>query len=152
MEILKFNDDNKSEYKYFINKYNNVKEFYTLKVQTFDTEKKKIFLLVEKGVLKKYKIIAYAIIEEELKYLYITNSISEEYLNDGTTIYISDFMVRRCSRKQGIGTYLAKYLIEDVYRDKNIILQPDGDGFLFWKKFNFKQDEISKNETWKKIN
>ena len=33
------------------------------------------------------------------------------------------------------------------YEDKNIILQPDGDGNWFWKKFGFIPDNISKHLT-----
>ena len=50
-------------------------------------------------------------------------------------------------RKQGIGKFLAKYILYEVYKNKNIILQPDGDGNWFWKKFEFVHDKISQRVT-----
>jgi len=149
MEIVRFNRVNKGEYKEFIRKYNNVPEFNILNISNFNVGEKEIFLVIEKGLIKKYKILAYSIIEKDLKYLYIANSISEKHKNDGTVILISDFMVKKRLRRNGIGTKFAKYIIEEIFVDKNIILQPDGDGYYFWKKFKFESDNISEKETWK---
>lgn len=149
MEILRFNRDRSNEYKNFIRKYNNVAEFNTLNINTFGVGEKEIFLVVEKGKIRKYNILAYAIVQKDLKYLYIVNSISEEYKNDGTVIFISDFMVKEKMRNKGIGTKLAHYLINFIYLDKDIILQPDGDGNWFWRRFNFISDNISKKATLK---
>ncbi len=84
-----------------------------------------------------------------MKYLYIVNLISKKYENNGTTIFVSDFMVKKNLRNKGIGTKLAQYLIDYIYIDKNIILQPDGDGYWFWKKFGFEEDNESEKMTWK---
>lgn len=62
-------------------------------------------------------------------------------------IYISDFMIDYLYRNQGNGKILANYIINDIYKDKDIILQPDGDGNWFWKEFGFVNDEISKHLT-----
>lgn len=148
MEIFEFNKSNSNEYRKFISQYNNIIEFQTLNIQTFNIGEKDIFLLVNKGIVKKYKILAYSIIEKDLKYLYMVYSISKKYQNNGTTIFVSDFMVNRKMRNKGIGTKLAKYLIDNIYIDKKIILQPDGDGNWFWKKFDFVSDKISKKMTW----
>ena len=120
MEIVRFNRVNKGEYKKFIRKYNNVPEFNILNISNFNVGEKEIFLVIEKGLIKKYKILAYSIIEKDLKYLYIANSISEKYKNDGTVILISDFMVKKRLRRNGIGTKFAKYIIEEIFVDKNI--------------------------------
>lgn len=149
MEILRFNKSNSNNYRKFINKYNNIIEFDTLNIQNFNIGEKEIFLLVDKRIVRKYKILAYSIIEKELKYLYIVNLISKKYENNGTTIFISDFMVKKNLRNKGIGTKLAQYLIDYIYIDKNIILQPDGDGYWFWKKFGFEEDNESEKMTWK---
>lgn len=149
MEILRFNKSNSNNYRKFINKYNNIIEFDTLNIQNFNIGEKEIFLLVDKGIVRKYKILAYSIIEKELKYLYIVNLISKKYENNGTTIFISDFMVKKNLRNKGIGTKLAQYLIDYIYIDKNIILQPEGDGYWFWKKFGFEEDNESEKMTWK---
>ena len=58
-------------------------------------------------------------------------------------------MVKKNLRNKGIGTKLAQYLIDYIYIDKNIILQPDGDGYWFWKKFGFEEDNESEKMTWK---
>lgn len=50
-------------------------------------------------------------------------------------------------RKQGIGKFLAKYILYEVYKNKNIILQPDGDGNWFWGKFEFVHEKISQRVT-----
>lgn len=50
-------------------------------------------------------------------------------------------------RNQGLGKYLENYIVNEVYKDKDIILQPDGDGNWFWKKFGFINDEISQHIT-----
>ena len=149
MEILRFNKFNSDDYRKFINKQNNIIEFDTLNIQIFNIGEKEIFLLVNKGIVKKYKILAYSIIEKDLKYLYIVNLISKKYQNNGTTIFVSDFMVKKNLRNEGIGTKLAQYLIDYIYIDKNIILQPDGDGCWFWKKFGFEEDNESEKMTWK---
>lgn len=151
MEILRFNKDNYKDYKNFINKYNNSIEFVTLKINNFDIGQKEIFLVIKKSLINKYKILAYSIVEKDLKYLYIANSISESYNNDGTYIFISDFMVKVKARNKGIGTKLAEYLIYETFKDKKILLQPDEDGYWFWKKFNFKKDNISEKETWIRV-
>ena len=148
MQILKFNKDNSNEYRDFVNKYNNSKEFITLKINNFNVGEKEIFLVVKKGITKQYRIIAYSIIEKNLKYLYMANSISESYSNNGRYIFISDFMVERKARNNGIGTKLAEYLINEIYSNKNILLQPDEDGYWFWRKFGFHSDNISEKETW----
>ena len=148
MEILRFNKDSDKEYKSFINKYNDSKEFITLKINDFNIGQKEIFLVIQKSLIKKYKILAYSIVEKDFKYLYIANSISENYNNDGTYIFISDFMVKKRARNKGIGTKLAEHLINQIYKDKKILLQPDEDGYWFWKKFRFKSDNISEKETW----
>lgn len=149
MEILRFNKFNSNDYRKFINKYNNTIEFDVLNIQTFNIGEKEVFLLVSKGILRKYNILAYSIIEKELKYLYIVNLISKKYENNGTTIFISDFMVKKNLRNKGIGTKLVQYLIDYIYIDKNIILQPDEDGYWFWKKFGFEEDTESEKITWK---
>lgn len=51
-------------------------------------------------------------------------------------------------RNQGIGKKLVRYIIDSEYKNRNIILQPDGNGYWFWKKFGFENDNISKHETW----
>lgn len=149
MEILRFNKNNKDEYKKFIGKYNNVPEFNILDISNFNFGEKEIFLAIEKGIMKKYKILAYSIIEKDLKNFYIANSISEKYKNDGTVILISDFIVKEKLRRHGIGSEFAQYLIDEIFLDKDIILQPDGDGYEFWKRFGFETDNISEKETWK---
>lgn len=148
MQILKFNKDNSNEYRDFVNKYNNSKEFITLKINNFNIGEKEIFLVVKKGLIKKYRILAYSIIEKNLKYLYMANLISESYSNNGRYVFISDFMVKRIARNNGIGTMLAQYLINEIYANKNILLQPDEDGYWFWEKFGFQSDNISEKETW----
>lgn len=145
-EIKEFNYNMKSQYSKFIRKYNKSKCLSSLNVQTF-SKKKKIFLIVEKGFLKKYKIIGYSIIYENLNLLYFSNDISKKYDRDLNTIFISDFMVDYFYRNQGIGKYLARYIIDKVYEGKNIILQPDGDGNWFWEKFGFIPDNISNHLT-----
>ena len=54
---------------------------------------KKIFLIVEKGFLKKYKIIGYSIIYEDLHVICFSNVLSEKYDVDTNTIFIADFMI-----------------------------------------------------------
>lgn len=43
MEILRFNKSNSNDYRKFINKYNNIIEFDTLNIQTFNIGEKKYF-------------------------------------------------------------------------------------------------------------
>ena len=80
MEILKFNKSNSNIYKEFINRYNQIIEFDILNIQTFNIGEKEIFLVVDKGIIRKYKILAYAIIEKDLEYLYIVNSFYHLYI------------------------------------------------------------------------
>ncbi len=103
---------------------------HTLNTQTF-SKGKKIYLVLETGFLKKYKIIGYTIIYEDLNIIYYSNNISKKYNGESNTIFISDFMIDYVYRKQGAGKLLARHIIEEVYKDKNIILQPDGDGYWF---------------------
>ena len=116
-------------------------------IKIYGEEGKKIFLLIEQGFFKKYKIIGYAIVYEDLQVLYFSNNISKDYNGDSNTIFIADFMIDYPYRNKGIGKYFAKYIIDEVYKNKNITLQPDGDGNWFWKKFGFMPDNISKNLT-----
>lgn len=148
MEILKFDKEKKVKYNEFINKYNDLKEFMTLKINNFNVGDKEIYLVIKKNLFSKCKILAYSIIEKDLKYIYMANSISKKYSNDGSLIFISDFMVKRKLRNQGIGKMLARHIICEEYQNKDIILQPDEDGFWFWKKFGFINDNISEHETW----
>lgn len=46
-------------------------------------------------------------------------------------------------RKQGIGKFLAKYILYEVYKNKNIILQPDGDVNCFLEKFEFVHEKYN---------
>jgi len=105
-------------------------------------------LVIKKSLIKKYKILAYSIVEKDLEYLYMENLISKDYNNDGTYIFIFDFMVKRRARNKGIGRKLAEYLIYEIFRDKKILLQPDQDGQWFWRKFGFESDNLSEKETW----
>lgn len=146
MEIEEYNYNNKQEYYIMIKRYNKSKELHTLDVNTLKPQKR-IFLVIEKGILKKYKIIAYTIINEDLKLIHMVNGISKKYVGDKNTIYITDFMVRILDRKKGIGKALANYIINQRYGDKNILLQPQGDGNWFWKKFGFICDNISEHGT-----
>lgn len=147
MEIIEYNYDTRIQYSDFIRKYNKSKYLHTLNTQTF-SKGKKIYLVLETGFLKKYKIIGYTIIYEDLNIIYYSNNISKKYNGESNTIFISDFMIDYVYRKQGAGKLLARHIIEEVYKDKNIILQPDGDGYWFWIKFGFQNDNISKHETW----
>lgn len=147
MEIIEYNYDTRIQYSDFIRKYNKSKYLHTLNTQTF-SKGKKIYLVLETGFLKKYKIIGYTIIYEDLNIIYYSNNISKKYNGESNTIFISDFMIDYVYRKQGAGKLLARHIIEEVYKDKNIILQPDEDGYWFWIKFGFQNDNISKHETW----
>lgn len=146
MKFIEYNYDNKVQYSDFIRKYNKSKCLSSLNIQTF-CEGKKIFLMVDKGLIKKYKIIGYVIVYEKLKTICMVNEVSENYEDNSNVVFISDFMIDYIYRKKGLGKFLAKYIIDEVYRKRNIILQPDGDGNWFWKKFGFKPDEISKKLT-----
>ena len=148
MKIIKYDYNTRMEYSDFIRKYNKCNCLNTLNIQTFSGGKK-IFLIIEKDFFKKYKIIGYSIIYEDLHPLCFLNEISEKYDGDINTIFIADFMIDYLYRNQRIGMFLAKYILDDVYKDKNIILQPDGDGRWFWKKFGFIPDNISKKLTLK---
>lgn len=145
MEIKEYDFNTRVEYSVFVKKINKSDCMSTLNIQTF-SEGKKIILLIEQGFFRKYKIIGYTIIYEDLQLCFF-NNISERYNKNSNTIFISDFMINYPYRKQGIGKYFAKYIIDEVYKQKNIILQPDGDGNWFWKKFGFIPDNISKNLT-----
>ncbi len=147
MEIRQYNYKDTTVYSKFIRRYNKSKYLDTLNIQTL-FKGKKIYLMIEKKIFNRYKIIGYAIIYEELYVLALDENISTKYNGDTNTIYISDFMIDYMYRKQENGKVLAKYILEDLYRDKNIILQPDGDGYWFWNKFGFENDNISKHETW----
>lgn len=111
-------------------------------------KRKKNILNIKKGFFKKYKIIGYSIVYEDLHTVCFSNNISRKYDGDSNTVFISDFMIDYIYQNQGIGKYLVRYIIEKVYGDKNIILQPDGDGYWFWEKFGFVNDNISKHITW----
>lgn len=151
MEIMHFGIDNKDEYKKFI-KRNNKRSFLDiLNVITFQSESKQVYLYVNKKVFNRYKIIAYAIIEEQLdNQLYMDIfRYNEKYVN-GNYIYISDFYVHDLYRRRGIGTLFASEIINIFYCDFGIILSPDGDGFNFWNKLGFENDNISEKETWVK--
>lgn len=146
MEIKEYNFYTRAEYSVFVKKFNKSNCMSTLNIQTF-SEGKRIFLLVEERFFRKYKIIGYAIIYENLHVLCFSNNISEKYDKDSNTIFISDFMIDYPYRNKGIGKCFAKFIIDEVYKQKNIALQPDGDGKWFWKKFGFISDNISKNLT-----
>lgn len=148
MEILCFTKKDEKECGEFINKYNNVKEFNILDITTFTSEKKKIFFVVDKGLFKKYKLIAYCITEEELKPFLFFGMIDKKYGEEKNIVFITDFMVKMTARNNGIGKMLAKHIINEQYKNKTIILNPDDDGYWFWKKFGFVEDKISKHRTW----
>lgn len=147
MEIKEFNYNIRLQYADFIRKYNKSICLSSLNIQTF-SEGKKIFLILEKRFFKKYKTIGYSIVYEDLHTICFSNDISKKYDGDLNTIFISDFMIDYLYRNQGIGKYLARYIIYKIYEGKNIILQPDGDGYWFWKKMGFVSDNISKHVTW----
>ena len=88
MKIIEYNYDTRIEYSRFIKKYNKSKW-----LDTFFSKGKKIFLIVEKGFLKKYKIIGYSIIYEDLHVICFSNVLSEKYDVDTNTIFIADFMI-----------------------------------------------------------
>ncbi|MCI8965087.1 MAG: GNAT family N-acetyltransferase [Clostridia bacterium] len=147
MEIKEFNYNIRLQYSDFIRKYNKSRCLSSLNIQTF-SKGKKIFLILEKRFFRKYKIIGYSIVYEDLHTICFSNDISKKYDGDLNTIFISDFMIHYLYRNQGIGKYLARYIIYKIYEGKNIILQPDGDGYLFWKNLGFVSDNISKHITW----
>lgn len=146
MEIFKFDNNSKIEYYNFVRKYNKSKYMDTLNIQTF-SKGKKIYLLIDKKILLKYKILGYVIIYENLHTICYANNVNQKYNNDLKTIYISDFMIDKPYRNQGFGKYLENYIVNEEYKDKDIILQPDGDGNWFWKKFGFISDKISNQLT-----
>lgn len=148
MEIKEFDYCNKDVYFEIIRKYNKGKELNILNNIAFTIKSRKIFLLLENGIIRKYKVIGYAIIDDDLKMISIVDNINKIYVNEENSIYITDFMIRSVYRSRGIGKYFANYIINDIYKHKNIILQPDGDGYWFWKKFGFADDKISKHTTW----
>lgn len=146
MEIVEYNYDNRMQYSEFIRKYNKSNCLNSLNIQTF-SKGKKIFLMIDKGLIKKYKIIGYSIIYEDLHVICLANDISQKYDGDNNTIFIADFMIDYLYRNQENGKFLAKHILDEVYKDKDIILQSDGDGNWFWKKFAFIPDNISKHLT-----
>ncbi len=147
MEIIKYNYDTRIEYSKFIRKYNRSKYLSTLNMQTF-SKGKTIYLVIDKSIFRRYKIIGYAIIYEDLHVICFSNDISKKYDGDAKAIFIADFITDYSYRNQGIGKKLVRYIIDSEYKDKNIILQPDGDGNWFWKKFGFINDDISQHVTW----
>lgn len=147
MEIKQYDSTSRVEFTHFIEKYKVKKRLNTLN-NTSLIEGKRIFLVLEKGFLKKYKIIGYAIVNEELHAICIANQVSQKYAKDRNTIYISDFIIDYLYRNQGKGKTLANYILNDIYKDKDIILQPKCDGNWFWKKFGFVNDKTSKHITW----
>lgn len=146
MDIIEYDYNTRIEYSKFIRKYNKSKYLNTLNIQTF-SKGKKIFLVIEKTILYRYKIVGYAIVYGDLHVMCYSNNISKKYDGDDENIFVSDFMIDYPYRNQGIGKFLAKYILDEVYKDKNIILQPDGDGNWFWKKFGFVHDKISQHTT-----
>lgn len=148
MEIIHFTKNEEKEWREFIRKYNNINEFDILNGTTFPSDKKEIFVIVEKGWIRKYKLIAYCIIEKELKAFVFLNMIDKSYESVDNIVYIEDFMVRISKRKQGVGKQFAEYMLNEICKDKDVILNPDKDGYWFWKKFGFVDDEISKQKTW----
>ena len=137
MEIVHFTKKEEKEWREFTRKYNNVREFDILNGTTFPSDKKEIFVIIEKGWIQKYKLIAYCIIEKELKDFTFLNMIDKSYESVNNTVYLTDFMVR-----------IAEYMINEICEGKDIILNPDEDGYWFWKKFGFISDEVSNRETW----
>ena len=119
MEIVEYDSNTRVEYLVFVKKFNRSKYMSTLNTQTF-LEGKKIFLLIEQGFFIKYKIIGYTIIYENLQLCFF-NNISENYDGDSNTRFISDFMVDYPYRNKGIGKYLAKYIIDEVYKQKILL-------------------------------
>lgn len=147
MNILQFDEKTFYKYKQLINHYND-KEFECLEYQTILDNKKEIYLVIEKGIIKKYKILAYSIIDKDIKIMRMVCNMNEKYDLLLNGIYITDFMVKKKSRNKGIGKYLANHILEDIYYKNTILLQPVEDGFWFWKKYKFENDKISKHETW----
>lgn len=92
MEIIKYDYNSKIEYSRFIRKYNKSKYMHTLNIQTISKDKK-IYLLIDKNLFLKYKLIGYAIIYEDLHLICYANDISQKYDGDNETIFISDFMI-----------------------------------------------------------
>ena len=92
MKIIKYNYDTRVEYSKFIREYNRSKILSTLNIQTF-LEGKIIYLVIDKSILRKYKIIGYAIIYEDLHVICFSNDISPKYDGKLDTIFISDFMI-----------------------------------------------------------
>ena len=147
MKVLKFTKSKEKEWREFIRKYNNVREFDILNGTTFPSDEKEIYLIVEKGWIRKYRLISYCIIEKDIDSFVFLNMIDESYKCENNIVYITDFLVRISKRNMGIGKQFAEYILDEVCKDKNVILNPDGDGNWFWKKFGFVDDGISKNKT-----
>lgn len=81
MEIKEFNYNIRLQYSDFIRKYNKSRCLSSLNIQTF-LKGKKIFLILEKIFFRKYKIIGYSIVYEDLHTICFSNDISKKY--DGT--------------------------------------------------------------------
>lgn len=120
MEIREYDYNTIVEYSVFVKKFNKSNCMSTLNIQTF-SKGKKIFLLIDERFFRKYKIIGYAIIYEDLHVLCFSNNISEKYGGDSNTIFISDFMIDYPYRNKGIGKYFAKYIIDEVYKKKILL-------------------------------
>ena len=146
MEIKQYNYDTKVEYSKFVRKYNKSKQLKILSSIKF-IKGKNIFLILKRGIFRKYIIIGYTIIDEDMRIIYFRDEINEKYIKNDNIIYITDFMIDYLYRNQGIGKKFANYIINGIYENKNIILQPKGDGNWFWKKFGFVEDNISKRLT-----
>lgn len=148
LEIKEYDHNNRMELFEMKKNAKNISEFSYLRLNTTLEENfKKFFLLLQHGRIVKNKIIAYAIIYDDMKIANLTNQISSEYIGTNS-IFISDMMVKDSKKRKGFGKKLAEYIIYEKYSDKNIILQPDGEGFYFWKKFDFTRDNISERNTW----
>lgn len=148
MEIKRFTKAEEKEWREFIRKYNNVREFDILNITTFPSKEKEIYMIIENGLFRKYKFIAYCIIEKELKDFTLLNMIDKSYGDANNMVYLTDFMVRISKRNQGIGKEFAGYILNEICKGKDVILNPDADGYWFWKKFGFIDDKISKHKTW----
>lgn len=148
MEIIEFNTNNKKEFTDIVKKYNNIKEFHILTSRLINLDGRTIFLVLKKGILRKYRILGYTIIDQNISLMCRCNNMDEIYAKKDRIICITDFIVRKTERGKGIGSTLAKYILEKRYPKKDIVLQPQGDGYWFWKKFGFEKDNISKDETW----
>lgn len=148
LEIKEYDYNNRKEFIEMKKNFKNIPEFSYLTITTLSEKNfKKIFLIVEHGKIIKNKIIAYAIIYDDMKLTNEANQISSEYIGTNS-IFIVDFMVKKNKKRKGFGKKLANYIINESYSGKNILLQPQGEGGVFWKKFGFVKDNISTKNTW----